>query len=252
MRYDPCGRAVDVGRRPYRTACRPWRDSSEEVTVHWYVVPPENGTLPYPSRINSLCWRDAQMNPSPVGEVSAGEQFFDGWGRIVPPIPPGDHICGTREDFELGGLRNTDEPPLTRGPDGIPTCCRGVVGGVVLGGEAVIPDIQPTGPGGGVLAGEALYDPEYSAYQVTSTDPLLAVILATEIPLDDARQWWDAAPPDWTLESTEERGTAGDWTLRYLPGGQVWEVIGWNGIGSQIATLVSGSWAGVVTITLDT
>jgi len=127
-------------RRPYRVDCRPWRDSEDEVTLHWYVTNPANGSLPYPSRINSLNWRPDNMNPAPVGEVTFADQTFDGWGRIIPPMP-GDHICGQRSDFEFGGLKDTSEPPLVRDADGIPTCCRPPIGGFVLSGGGIIGDV---------------------------------------------------------------------------------------------------------------
>jgi hypothetical protein len=156
-------------RRPYRVACNPWRDDDGEVTLHWYITDPGNGTLPYPSRINSLNWRPDNMNPAPVGEVTFADQVFDGWLRIIPP-GPGDHICGTREDFELGGLRHTAQPVLVRDGDGIPTCCRAPIGGMVMGGGGQIQyggftaggGFQPATPltacGGGVFLNlEQLY-----------------------------------------------------------------------------------------------
>lgn len=144
-------------RRPYRTACRFFRDSEVESTVHWYIVPPTNPVLGFPCRINSLDWRDNRMNPGPVGEVTFAERPFDGWGRIVPPIP-GDHLCGTREDFELGGRYLPDDPPFERGADGIPLCCRPDIGGIEVGGEAIWPEVWVAGEGGIGLDASAYLD----------------------------------------------------------------------------------------------
>jgi len=126
---------------------RPFKDSDTEVTIHWYKTDPALGTLPYPSRINSLSWRPNQFNPGPVGEVSFEPQVFDGWGRIIPPIMD-PHILGTRSDFEDGGSYLPDEPPVVRGPDGIPVQCRPPLGGVGIGGTGVVPSGGPTLTGG--------------------------------------------------------------------------------------------------------
>lgn len=145
-------------RRPYRTTCRPFKDSDAEVTVHWYVVPDDTPTLPYPSRINSIDWRDNRVNPSPVGEVTFADRPFDGWGRIVPPIP-GDHICGTRADFADGGTYLPDDPPFPRGEDGIPLCCRPEIGGLVVGGGTAFVDVWEAGDGGVGISGSAFVEP---------------------------------------------------------------------------------------------
>lgn len=134
MRYDPCGRVVTLIRRPYRTTCRFFSDSDEENTIHWYVVPWSNGTLPYPHRIVPADWFPDKVNTKDHGEHSLEPRPFDGWGRIVPPVAPADHICGTAADFSAGCSVSDPRPPLVRGPDGIPTCCRAIAQGVILGG----------------------------------------------------------------------------------------------------------------------
>jgi len=121
-------------RRPYRTSCRFFSDSNETNTIHWYVVPWSNGTLPFPHRIKPNDWYPEQVNPKDIGEESLEDRPFDGWGRIIPPVPTTDHICGTADDFSNGCARNSSRPPLNRAGDGIPDCCRQVIQGMVMGG----------------------------------------------------------------------------------------------------------------------
>lgn len=152
MRYDPCGRIVAMVRRPYRTTCRFFNDSDEENTIHWYVVPKTNPTLPYKFLIYPNDQNDLRMNPKAFGEVPLEPRPFDGWNRIVPPVPT-DHICGDPADFAAGCSITDPRPPLVRGPDGIPTCCRPIQQGLVVGGTA--PAANPSG--GGVLGGAVEY-----------------------------------------------------------------------------------------------
>lgn len=230
---------MDVGRRPYRTKVRPWRDSQEEVTIHWYQVPKQNGTLPYPSRINSLAWRDLGLNPSPVGEVPLADVEFDGWNRIVAPLPK-DHICGTREDFVLGGLKNTSAPPLIRGNDGIPTCCRAEIKGVDLGGVGLVASPAEDSAASVELGGHGLTTRSSHSYILTVfPPPPIPGILESELPLSDSFLWLDPSNPDVRLTNTQPRGTTGNWRLEYAPGPSVWDAT-WNGLGSQSFAWVSG------------
>lgn len=141
-------------RRPYRTKCRFFRDSDVECDVHWYIVPAENGTLGVPCRINSLDWRDNRMNPGVIGEVSFADRPFDGWGRIVPPTP-GDHLCGSPEDFREGGRYLPDDPPFPRADDGIPFCCRPPLGALLVGGPTWFADVWTAGPNGVAVGGQS-------------------------------------------------------------------------------------------------
>jgi hypothetical protein len=142
-------------RAPYRTACRFLRDSDQEATIHWYVVPWSNGTIGIPSPINSSYWRPFWFNPGRVGEVNFAPRHYDGWGRIVPPIP-GDHLCGEAEDFRRGGLYQPSLPPFERAADGVSLCCRPELGGVLLGGDSYIGDPVPVSDGGALLSGSAV------------------------------------------------------------------------------------------------
>lgn len=126
---------MDVIRRPYRTLARFNRNSDETATINWYVVPPENGVLGIPSPINTQAWRAEKWSKTGVGEVFNAPRVFDGWTRIV--VPPTSHLCGTAEDFRLGGIRDTSLPPFPRSVTGIPECCHRF-GGLVLGGTGEV------------------------------------------------------------------------------------------------------------------
>ena len=249
MRYDPCGRIVDMVRRPYRVACRPWRNSELEVTLHWYVTNPANGTLPYPCRINSLDWRPDNINPAPVGEVSFADRIFDGWDNVAVPMK-GDHICGTRDDFVNGGVYDPDAVPLERDIDGIPTCCRPPIGGVVLGGEAVLAEPIELGGGGVALGGSAPLVPALCSYTVTSSSPVEEHVLAAGGPCGAARAWSAIDGSGWIMASTQPRGTVGNWTLLDTVGGNGWTTTAWDGLGCRVFTLSFGSWPGTVTVCL--
>lgn len=149
-------------RAPYRTTCRFFRDSEHEDVIHWYVVPWSNGTLGIPSPFMSIRWRPYWVNPGPVGEVTFAEQHYDGWGRIVPPIP-GDHLCGEETDFRHGGRYLPSLPPIQRAADGISECCRPELGGMEMGGEALSPDPEPVSEGGVNLAAQWLVEDIFPA-----------------------------------------------------------------------------------------
>jgi len=234
-------------RRPYRTKCRFLRDSELECTVHWYIVPATNPTLGFPCRINSLDWRDNRQNPSPVGEVSFEDRPFDGWGRIIPPVP-GDELCGTRDDFENGGRYLPDLPPFPRAADGVALCCRPEVGGIMLGGETIFP--SPLAAGGLVLSGETITDPEVTYYSVTSTMPETGFNPETQVPASVATFWRQGTQA--RLYSGAPRGTASDWRLFLDAEGFTGEFtrVGWDGLGSDgtVWTLVTGDWPGEVRV----
>lgn len=252
-------------RRPYRTTVRPFRDSDVEATVHWYIVPWENGTLPYPCRINSLDWRPDRYNPSPVGEVTWAPRVFDGWGRIVPP-PPGDHVCGDRSDFELGGLYLPDEPPVTRDLDGIPTCCRPAIDGLVIGGAGIevppvafsagalviggtglLGSVQPVSDGAIVMAGEGQLGQCH--FLLNSTSPVITDLESFGFDCAASPTTVIVFPGGWSLFHTAAVGTSGDWTLQNFIYSVVFKTTAWDGNGTRAFTLFSGSWPGTVTLT---
>jgi hypothetical protein len=265
IRYDPCGHAVDMIRRPYRTTVRPFRDSETEAVIHWYAVPWSNGTLPFPSRINSLDWRPDRFNPSPVGEVTWAPRIFDGWGRIVPP-PPGDHVCGDPSDFELGGLYLPDEPPVTRDIDGIPTYCRPAIDGLVIGGEGIRIQPQPFSPGAVVMGGTGIVADvqTFSAgalvlggegtigtchFLLNSTSPLIVDLESFGFDCTASPTTVIVFPGGWALFHTATIGTSGDWTLQNFIAGVVFTTTAWDGSGTRAFTLSSGTWPGTVTLT---
>lgn len=219
-----------MGRRPYRTTMRPFRDSDVEVTVHWYKVPASNPRLPYPSRINSLDWRDGQFSYSPVGEVVGVEREFDGWGHVVPPIPE-DHICGERDDFEFGGRYLPDDPPLERGADGIPTCCRPAFAGVAFGGSAKMPEI---GSGGPEFGGSAEIKDLPLQVVLTQYDGAYSWSLNRTLFPDRLPQWVSTDLPTPVLEGPALTGTPNLWRVTmpvFLgpPRAGVYEAFGFQG-----------------------
>lgn len=231
-----------MGRRPYRTTMRPFRDSDVEVVVHWYKVPATNPRLPYPSRINSLDWKDGQFSFSPVGEVTGAEREFDGWGRIVPPVPE-DHICGERGDFEFGGLYRPDLPPLERGPDGIPLCCRPAFGGLVFGGSAVIGEL---GDGGPAFGGSALFTSLPGIIVMTSYDGSHSYSLNRVLFPDELPQWDNQFVPAPVLIGPALTGTPDLWRVTvpaglYAGGEGVYEAFGFQGQQPFYWYRVSGS-----------
>ena len=212
--------------------------------MHWYVVPEETPDLPFDSIINSLDWRNQPWTATGPGEVYGAPREFDGWGRIPPPAPPLTHICGTEEDFRLGGLRDTSEPPLDRDVTGIPTCCQ-TFGGIVLSGTGAV-----WSSGGVLLWGPTLIDQGMSPFFDNCDfpkgflDPTGSYRLTGNMPLfADYDVWW-AVPPihgQWrlvarlsvapsvpvdalTFQAQENCGGAPEWQLNFGPG-PVWDVV---------------------------
>jgi len=68
-----------------------------------------------------------------------------------PEFKPGTgrgHVCGTREDFEEGGIYDPLAPDATYGVQGLPTCCAATVplsGGVADGGSVSVSFTVPPG-----------------------------------------------------------------------------------------------------------
>lgn len=150
--YNPCGAAVEWGRRSYRTRCRFFKDSDHESEIVWYPALPNAPVLPYPSAICSLDWdrEEAELGcfaGYDVGEVPLAPRTFE---YIRPkPAAKGTHQCGTREDFEDGAVYSPDLPVVPYRPDGLPACCVDG-GGLGLGGYVPIDKL-----GGVALGGNA-------------------------------------------------------------------------------------------------
>jgi hypothetical protein len=122
MPYNPCGRAVDMARRPYTTLVRPFRDSDRTVRIRWYPARPEtDGTLPFPSRICSLDWATNPHAVEGVGEVYDAPRRYNGARALVGP--PTRRVCGTEDQFRNGAYFDDDRAPTEYFPNGLPKCC---------------------------------------------------------------------------------------------------------------------------------
>lgn len=122
MRYNPCGRVVAFLRNGYTTNCRFWTNSEVEEEIRWYVTDPAAPVLGYPSKIRPLGTCYIPEAAAGVGEVyPQNYQYY--W---APPIPfqNWEHVCGSREDFEVGGVRDDTPPPVEYDRHGIPVCCQ--------------------------------------------------------------------------------------------------------------------------------
>lgn len=159
-------------RRPYRTKLRPFIDDDTEVTIRWYFVPEANGTLQKDSRIESLDWTTDPWTWTGVGEVYGAPRLYD--TRQPPLILPTNHVCGTDRDFAEGEILNPTLPPTVYANDGIPTCCRPPLQGLLIGGGAV----EVTGaPAGG---------PSYDLGTLLS----LGTVYAFSEPASGSLKWW--------------------------------------------------------------
>lgn len=158
IRYNPCGRIVDVGRRPYTTKARFWKDEEEENDIVWYTVPWTNPVLGYPSRIQSLDQKTFPWVAEGVGEVYNVPRPYN--GKRASCFLNGHHVCGTQLDFEVGGTRDDTKPPVEYNRDGIPICCQPPfcgLGGLVIGGTADV-TVTPAGcPAPAVVVGQAVH-----------------------------------------------------------------------------------------------
>lgn len=135
---NPCGKAVDIGRRPYTTKAKLVAGSNELFTLVWYKADPAAGTLPFPSAVSSLDWASDPTRPTPIGEVFGQSRKYNGKWRVLGA--DGSHVCGTADDF-LNGCKPAD-PPREYLPNGLPKCCRPAlklgIGGLLLGGTCTV------------------------------------------------------------------------------------------------------------------
>lgn len=162
----------------YSTTARPFRDSDVEVGIRWYKCVPGAPTLGWESNINSLDWTCMPWLRTGKGEVFNAPREY----HQQPPVPGalGQHVCGTEEDFRDGEKYLPDLPPVVYSPEGLPTCC-GTVGGVVLGGTGVVPQIT----GGVVVGGERGVSPLFTDF----------CNLAVEFPSDLGVTYWTYVNP---------------------------------------------------------
>jgi hypothetical protein len=139
MRWNPCGKAVDLGSRPFKCKYRPFRDSDQEVEIEWFPCAPGAELLPWVSNVSNPFWEEDQF------------EFTDGTLPLDTVIPTGKprskpgsgkgHVCGTEGDFANGGLYQPALPPVAYGMQGLPSCCNPAVvgrGGVLDGGRSLV------------------------------------------------------------------------------------------------------------------
>lgn len=120
-RYAPCGHAVDIGRRPYKTQCRFLRDHDTVSEIRWIECKADAPVLPYWSGIESLSMTKDPWQLTGLGEVYGAPQTFT--GQRAPDGFDGSHLCGSQTDFELGGAYLPDIPPAPYDPQGFLECC---------------------------------------------------------------------------------------------------------------------------------
>ena len=181
MRFNPCGFAVDVGRRPYRVKMRIW-DSPDAPLADVYYYRTTLPFLPFPTLFASRDYTDRPWPQDVLGEQWWSPRPYDGLESI--PGLTGDHFCGTPQDFEFGPTWPPVGPELEYDADGIPTCCNrtqepnvcscsqpnalvsfsapayATSGGYALGGHARYTPLTPYATSGGyALGGHSRYTP---------------------------------------------------------------------------------------------
>lgn len=146
MRWSPCGKAVDIGSRPFRATYRPFRNSDEEVEIEWFPCAPGAENYDGVSCITIPQWEREQF------------EFTDGLLPLSTVVPTGKpvtrpgtgrgHVCGSEEDHREGGLYEPLEPPVVYGQLGLPHCCGApVVAGAVCIDSATCEVVYPVVPG---------------------------------------------------------------------------------------------------------
>jgi hypothetical protein len=137
---------VDYGSRPFKAMYRPFRDSDVEVEVTWFPAAPGAKFLGFQSCITNPFWERDQFTytdeylPLDTVEPTGKPRTRPGTGR--------GGYCGTVEDFAIGGKYLPDEPPVTYGQAGLPTCCGApvAVAGAGVGGRNSLV-VTPLTPG---------------------------------------------------------------------------------------------------------
>lgn len=172
-------------RTGYTARVKPFRDSEESVEIRWYRCHPSAPALPYPSRIRSLHWES-----HPYLFAGGNGEVFNSLKRVYPfkwlPGLDGSHPpCGDARDFSEGGHYDPDTAPIPVTGDGVPQCCAGPPGGVVLGGTGVF------GPGLVLDGGQtwSLFAGNASALNATATMFQKSAIILTGT-ADTAQIWW--------------------------------------------------------------
>lgn len=113
--------AVDIGRRPYTTTARFFRNSDVETKIKWLPADPARGTFPGVSRICSLDWVTHPETAEGVGEVFNTSRSYNR-GKSFGPIG-GNHFCGTLDEHRNGEVLDPTRPMMEYAPSGLPLCC---------------------------------------------------------------------------------------------------------------------------------
>lgn len=99
---------------------RPFRDSNIEVTRRWYRVPWGTPTIGVPSVFMSPRYQAFDYLAEGAGPIYP--ERIDYARRGTPDGLDFDHVCGTAEDFELGGLFDP-AVNVVYDDEWIPECC---------------------------------------------------------------------------------------------------------------------------------
>jgi len=97
------------------------RDDDTEFDLIWYPARPEDGTLPFPTSINSLDWYHAPFLKEGTGEVWGAKRPFV-WQNPLT-VETTRKPCGAAADFLRGGRYDPSPPFPHVGPSGLPDCC---------------------------------------------------------------------------------------------------------------------------------
>jgi len=221
VRYNPCGRIVDIGRRPYTTVVRPWEGSQDEVTLVWYKVPWSNPVLGMPSKFQSLDQCSYPWVASGVGEVYNAPRLYNAqWSK---PFADGAHVCGTPEDFAGHSIRDESLPEVVYNEADLPLCCEPAFigsGGAVAGGTADV---------------EVVAEVYAASYLVAVGAPAIFVSCPVVVP----DQKWVGTGTFGTATLTSPLwASQGYWDvfIQTIVDGHYFELTGWDGLGLKLFT----------------
>jgi hypothetical protein len=195
VRYHPCGREVDFGRRGYTTACRFLRDHPELIgKIRWSEVPYSAPALGFPAAIEMLEWEETkEWIQDDIGEIRDADRVFN-------PKPAvgvnGAHVCGTERDFQEGGEYLPDLPPTVYGGSGFAACCKPL----------------PRVSGGGGAAGKATVTFGSGATCPTAQIAALGVDMVADVVPGGPDHWFKIPvwpPGGWTFTQTVTGGALG-------------------------------------------
>lgn len=131
MPLNPCGWAVDYLRFGYTIPASfpgiPLPPGQSQNYMMWYRCDPNAPNLPWPTVYGSQIWNQA-WDTYLAGELPPPGNKSRRWKGQGKPWPPGDRVCGTRDQY-AGTEALT--PLGAPNPAGRPPCCGKDAGGVV-------------------------------------------------------------------------------------------------------------------------